>query len=391
MTFSSIVRALGRSPLTNELLTKLNKQQDIYLNGIARLPKGLVSSALAKSEGQNLCVVCATLEEAGRWTAQLEAMGWKDVLFYPTSEASPYEGFDPETEMTWGQMQVLADLVKINHGHGALGNGDRENKTNASLPSSNPASQIAIVATVGSLQPHLPPIEAFKPFCLTIKKGMEYDLDDFSDRVTNLGYDRVSLVETEGQWSRRGDIVDIFPVSSELPVRLEWFGDEIEQIREFDPATQRSALDKVQEVVLTPTTFGVIIQQDLHNSAEWKQLSAESKSQLQFNPENSIQLEGSRRFLGFAYNKPSSLLDYLPKNTFIAIDEPEQCHAHSDRWVEHAEEKWKLGNGELGIGDGELGIGEDVENINLPIPNSCTDDPVGRLSHISYIKDDPSG
>lgn len=162
MTFSSIVRALGRSPLTSELITKLNRQEDLYLSGIPRLPKGLVTSALARTEGQNLCVVCATLEEAGRWTAQLEAMGWRNVLFYPTSEASPYEPFDPETEMTWGQMQVLADLVK-----------DKAEQTN----------QIAIVATVGALQPHLPPREAFLPYCLTIKPGSEIDLDKFGSTL----------------------------------------------------------------------------------------------------------------------------------------------------------------------------------------------------------------
>lgn len=112
MAFSSIVRALARSPLTTELLSKLNRQQDLRLNGISRLPKGLVASALAQHSSRNLFVVCATLEEAGRAYAQLEAMGWQTVHFYPTSEASPYEPFDPETEMTWGQMQVLADLVK---------------------------------------------------------------------------------------------------------------------------------------------------------------------------------------------------------------------------------------------------------------------------------------
>ena len=58
-------------------------------------------------------VVCATLEEAGRWTAQLEAMGWRSVQFYPTSETSPYESFDSEAEMTWGQLQVLADLSQV--------------------------------------------------------------------------------------------------------------------------------------------------------------------------------------------------------------------------------------------------------------------------------------
>ena len=69
-----------------------------------------------------------------------------------------------------------------------------------------------------------------------------------------MGYERVPLVESEGQWSRRGDIIDVFPVASEFPVRLEWFGDELRQIREFDPSTQRS-LDKIAKIVLTPRDF----------------------------------------------------------------------------------------------------------------------------------------
>ena len=191
-----------------------------------RLPKGLVTSALAQAQQHHLLVVCATLEEAGRHCAQLEAMGWQTVHFYPTSEASPYEPFDPETEMTWGQMQVLADLMQ---GKGQEARGKREESELSPLASrlSPLASSMAIVATQASLQPHLPPVAAFKPYCLTIKRGMELDLDVFSDRLAQLGYERVPLVETEGQWSRRGDIVDVFPVSSELPVRLEWFGDEI--------------------------------------------------------------------------------------------------------------------------------------------------------------------
>ncbi len=138
-------------------------------------------------------------------------------------------------------------------------------------------------------------------------------------------------METEGQWSRRGDIVDVFPVSSELPVRLEWFGDEIEQIREFDPVTQRSTLEKIEQLTLTPTSFAPLVMTALADNPEFQVLSAELNAD-----------EGSRRFLGLAYTQPASLLDYLPENTLIAIDEPEQCHAHSDRWVENAEEQWAL-------------------------------------------------
>ncbi|BAY84089.1 transcription-repair coupling factor [Calothrix parasitica NIES-267] len=316
MAFSSIVRALGRSPLTTELLSKLKTLSTLQLNGIPRLPKGLVASALANSSERNLCVVCATLEEAGRWTTQLETMGWKTIHFYPTSEASPYEPFDPETEMTWGQMQVLADLIKL----------------------SPDSPDVAVIATQAALQPHLPPPEAFKPFCLNIAKGMEFNLGTFAKKMAALGYERVPLVEMEGTWSRRGDIVDVFPVSSELPVRLDWFGDEIEQIREFDPSTQRSALDKIDSLILTPTSFAPILMadEDFKSSIE-DYLSPEEKEQL----ESGQLLEGTRRFLGLAYEKPASLLDYLPENTLIAVDESEQCVAHSMLWVENAEEQWR--------------------------------------------------
>ncbi|MEB3338660.1 MAG: transcription-repair coupling factor, partial [Leptolyngbyaceae bacterium] len=183
MAFSSIIRAIGRSPLTGELLNKLAQQQVLKLTGVSRLPKGLVSSALAQAKQQNLLVIAATLEEAGRWTAQLEAMGWQTVHFYPTSEASPYEPFDSEAEMTWGQLQVLADLVG----------------------GESPPQNLAVIATERALQPHLPPVTAFKSYCLTLTRGMELDLTTLSNELTRLGYERVSLVETEGQWSRRGD------------------------------------------------------------------------------------------------------------------------------------------------------------------------------------------
>lgn len=326
MAFSSIIRAIGRSPLTTELLSKLNRPQVLRLNGIARLPKGLVASALAQTERRNLFVVTATLEEAGRWAAQLEAMSWQTVHFYPTSEATPYEPFNPESEMTWGQMQVLADLLN-----------DRSSVA-------NDKGQIAIVATERALQPHLPPLDAFQPYCLTLERGQSWDLEEFSKKVAKLGYERVPLVETEGQWSRRGDIIDVFPVSAELPVRLEWFGDDLEKMREFAPDSQRS-LDSINRLVLTPTDFGPILAASL---------TAEKADRIKtyLSPEEQEKLddgnlpEGIRRFLGIAFDKPASLLDYLPANTLVAIDEPEQCIAHGRVWVEHAEEQWQLVNGQ---------------------------------------------
>lgn len=308
MAFCAIIHEIARSQLTFELLKKLERSGCLKLQGIPRFPKGLVASALAKATNRSLFVVTATTEEASRWGSQLEAMGWQTWYFYPTSEASPYEPFDPESEMTWGQMQVLADLVAKSDAR----------KIN-----------IAIVATERSLQPHLPPPDALSPYFITLQQGMSCDRQTLDLKLAQLGYDRVHLVETEGQWSRRGDLVDIFPVASELPVRLEWFGDELEQLREFDPSTQRS-LDRINQLILTPTDFAPIIRAHLPQDVE----------------ESS---EGLRRFLGLAFERPASLLDYLPPNTLVAIDEPIQSAAHSNSWLAHAEEQWSLLDREISL------------------------------------------
>jgi transcription-repair coupling factor (superfamily II helicase) len=201
MAFSALIRTLERSQLAAELLSKLQQQGMLHLNGLPRLPKGLIASVLAQDS--HLLVVTATNEEAGRWAAQLDAMGWQTVQFYPTAESSPYGAVSRESELIWGQMQGIAEIIH------------------------NYSQPIAIVGTTQLLQPHLPAPAEFAERCLTLQIGQTGDVEAISTQLVSLGYDRVPLVETEGQWSRRGDIIDIFPVAAELPIRLEWFGDEL--------------------------------------------------------------------------------------------------------------------------------------------------------------------
>ncbi len=313
MAFSALIRTLERSQLAAELLSKLQQQGMLHLSGLPRLPKGLVASALAQGSHQHLCVVCATAEEAGRWAAQLDAMGWQIVQFYPTTESSPYSSTQIESETTWGQMQGLAELQSIRNlderGDGGEGIGGLEEKLSPTLPLSHAPSiksdRVAIVCTTLALQPHLPSPAEFAAQCLTLRVGNEGDIEQLGTQLVNLGYDRVPLVEVEGQWSRRGDIIDIFPVAAELPIRLEWFGDELDKLREFDPSTQRS-LDKIDHLLLTPVTFGTIFGEDKDPDPD--------------------------RY---------SLLDYLPANCLVAIDELDRCQAHNDRWCEYQQEEWE--------------------------------------------------
>ncbi|MGA1130805.1 MAG: transcription-repair coupling factor [Prochlorotrichaceae cyanobacterium] len=318
MALSSILRYLSQSALTQDLVDKL-AHGSLRLTGADRFARGLVASTLAQYTHRPLLVITATLEEAGRWAAQLEPMGWNTVHFYPTAESSPYDPFDSEAEMLWGQMQVLSELLvakKAEH-----------------------AQRLAIVCTERALQFHLPPPSQLRDYSLHLKLGTEVSLTELGKTLTRLGYDRCATVEMEGQWSQRGDILDIFPVASELPVRLELFGDELERLREFDPATQRS-LDAVPELVLTPTSFSPLIQAALLERSDLELEALLSPEDLEKLLENQA-VEGVRRFLGLAYDRPATLLDYLPSQTMIAWDEPEQCLAHADRWWEHVEEQWQ--------------------------------------------------
>ncbi|HSM84204.1 MAG TPA: transcription-repair coupling factor, partial [Nodosilinea sp.] len=370
MAFSSITRALQRSPLTGELLGKLEQQGHLVLNGVARLPKGLVASALALAQQRPLLVITATLEEAGRWATQLEAMGWDTVHFYPTSEASPYDPFDQESEMTWGQLQVLADLLALRAAGDA---GSRK---------------LAVVATERALQPHLPPVAALEPYCLRLELKQEINFKALGQRLATLGYERVTVVETEGQWAQRGDIIDVYPVASELPVRLELFGDELERLREFDPATQRS-LDAIDYLVLTPTQYGPVIIETLREQGRLDDLlSAAAREGL----DSGILPEGTRRWLGLAFSNPASLLDYLPENSLMAVDEVDQCQAHSNRWLEHVEEHWREVSSQEDGGDGEGG-GEDqlktqnskLKTLELPKIHRSFLDALGDADVFSRI------
>jgi transcription-repair coupling factor (superfamily II helicase) len=321
MPLHALVRQLQAAPLTAEVRARCGRTERLRLSGAGRAARALVASALAGCGEAPLLVIVPTLEEAGRWASLLELMGWPLCQLYPTSEGSPYEPFDPTSEITWGQLQVLAELI---------GDGDGDVTAGAV------GGRFAVVATERALQPHLPPPPQLAARCLTLRRGDRLDLEQLAHTLAGLGYERVPTIEQEGTWSRRGDIVDLFPVSAELPVRLELFGEDLEKLREFDPATQRS-LDVIERVRLTPTSYAPLIAEAL------RERMPEGLERL-LEPAALDQLleggtpEGMRRLMGLAWETPASLLDYLPACTLVAIDERRQCLAHGHQWYDHAAE-----------------------------------------------------
>ena len=110
-----------------------------------------------------------------------------------------------------------------------------------------------VVTTIDGLMDHLLPLSMVESQILTVSQGEVIDIEEWRKRLVSLGYERMAQVDGMGQFSIRGGIVDIFPLTEELPVRIELWGDEVDSIRSFDPESQRS-VEQLEEVVLYPAT-----------------------------------------------------------------------------------------------------------------------------------------
>ncbi|WP_413677865.1 transcription-repair coupling factor [Prochlorococcus sp. MIT 0916] len=315
MSLESIARYLENHQLTNELIGRTNRDERLILTGASLTAKALITTSLAKKESQKLLIIVPTLEDATRWFPLVRNCGWTKTCLYPTSEVSPYDSIEVSSEIIWGQLQVLSDILELK---------DNEN--------------IAIIATERSLQPHLPPIEFLKSKCIKLNIGDEINLSKLSIKLSECGYQKSNKIDQEGTWTRRGDIIDIYPVSSELPIRLELFGDQLEKIKEFDPISQRS-LDKIKNVCITPTGFDPLIINKLKSITD-KDISCLFTDDEYSELVNSNSLRSAKKYLGVAFANPSSLLNYLDDDSFIVVDERYQGLSHGNAWFNIVNESY---------------------------------------------------
>jgi transcription-repair coupling factor (superfamily II helicase) len=152
------------------------------------------------------------------------------------------------------------------------------------------------------------------------------------------GYKRVGLVEEKGEFSIRGNLIDIFPPTENNPLRLEMVGDEIESIRTFDASSQRSigqasafVVPPSSEVMIHPQSLELAVRNIRRRAADLA-LSRETRDSLVDSLGNGLSTSINPIFLplfyetyddtGFSYNKLSSLFDYLPTNTLMILDNP---------------------------------------------------------------------
>ena len=181
----------------------------------------------------------------------------------------------------------------------------------------------------------------------TLKRGAWHDLDELTTHLASVGYDAVDLVEMTGQYTRRGGILDVYSPEAERPVRIEFFGDEIESLRRFDPETQRS-LDRLNEAVLLPLTETPVTERLL--AAVHARLAGPGRDGGD-DPalvERTVAAGGVTIFPGWEFfagvaGADTTLLNLLPR-VQVFTEEPGMLRNHLGRWWEKLEQRHDRSN-----------------------------------------------
>ena len=191
---------------------------------------------------------------------------------------------------------------------------------------------VTIVTSTGGCMDFLLPVRVFEKETFTIRTGDAVDLGALEKKLAGAGYERTVQAENPGQFAVRGGIIDIFPLTEELPVRIELFGDEADLIRQYDPESQRS-LDQMDAVTVFPAT------EEIGNSAETGSISPEFRRRL-----------------------TDTLPDYLPDGSVIFLDEParilDAAKSISDEYQEAV--KHRMEEGKATPSDADRMMNEDM-------------------------------
>jgi transcription-repair coupling factor (superfamily II helicase) len=231
------------------------------------------------------------------------------VLNLPAHDVLPFENLSPHPEI---QEQRAATLWKMATGGASV-----------------------VIAPVEAAAMKLFPRHFYGGLAQVLRRGDEVDVDTLLAHLAGVGYTPMDIVEMPGQYTRRGGIVDIYSPEADRPVRFEFFGDEIETIRKFDPETQRSSspLDEALLLPLTETPVTERLLATVHTRLSGTRIEAGDDPDL---VAEAISAGGVSVFPGWEFfagvaEANATLLDLMPRS-LLFVEEPAMIQNQIDRW-----------------------------------------------------------
>lgn len=238
-----------------------------------------------------------------------------------------------------------------------------------------------VICSMGALLQRLAPREVYVSQCVRLKTGDETSPRALVQRLAAAGYERVELVEGRGQVASRGDLVDVYPPDARYPIRVEFWGDTIDQMRDFDPITQRSVEQRTEALLPpayeTPQTEQAIARA-LRHAAD--KIGFETQVELW---QQGLPAAGADAMLPLLYPKLDTLLDYLPESAVLVLDEParleEAAKTAEMTFAESVTAMLERGEGDAAQGKLQLGAEETLSMLNTPRTAAC--DALTRPHH----------
>ncbi len=264
----------------------------------------LLAGTLSQSTRPFL-IVCASQKEGQRLFTDLQffAPHPQRIGFFPHWELGPYDPLTPHPEVEATRLETLVRLLK----------GELD----------------ALVVPLRALMQRVIPRPILAELSLVLEQDEEYPRDALLQQLHNLGYQAVSLVEDRGTFAVRGDIIDIFPADARQPLRLDFYGDFIERMRYFDPATQRSQTDELKQLRLIPSRELCLsgnhldyLLQKLKQRCDELELPRTLREGISEELKEGILAPGRAFLLPLNYPGLETLFDYLPEADLILNDPP---------------------------------------------------------------------
>ncbi|MGH3897243.1 MAG: transcription-repair coupling factor, partial [Pseudonocardiaceae bacterium] len=314
---SGLLEAVLPEPSLRELVGRAGAPELALLGPLATRP--LAVAALARA-GHPVLAVTATDREAGELTAELaDVLGAGVVVELPSWETLPHERLSPRADTVGRRLAVLRRLAHPEEDPGGT-------------------SLQVVVATVRSLiQPMLGGLGEIAPVRLRV--GEERDFDAVLARLADLAYTRVDMVDRRGEFAVRGGIVDVFPPTADHPLRVEFWGDEVCEIRSFAVADQRT-LGPAEELHAPPCRELLLTDAVRARAA---QLAAHAPAgpvgELLEKVAAGVPAEGMESLIPVLVGPELALLtDAMPRGTHVLLADPERIRARAADLVRTGEE-----------------------------------------------------
>ncbi|MDT5317137.1 MAG: hypothetical protein QOE74_6157, partial [Mycobacterium sp.] len=238
---------LVRLALSDPGLADLTRRADGPAMALVGPASARLFVAAALAEAGPLLVVAATGREADDLTAELRAVHGDAVAMFPSWETLPHERLSPGVETVGARMMVLRRLAHPDDER--LG----------------PPLRVVVTTARSLLQPMAPDLADVDPVTLTV--GKEARFDRVLERLVELAYTRVDMVGKRGEFAVRGGILDVFAPTAEHPVRIEFWGDEVSEMRMFSVADQRSLPDITVDTLIAVPCRELMLTDDVRQRA----------------------------------------------------------------------------------------------------------------------------